>query len=61
MDSVYACKKAILASYCQDSGKVGRCMSNHTYIAGDYTDYGYMGPDGVEYATIDEAIEAGAA
>ena len=39
-----------------DSGK-----SNHTYIAGDYTDYGYMGSDGVEYATIDEAIEAGAA
>ena len=55
------CKKAILASYCQDSGKVGRCMSNHTYVTGDYTDYGYMGSDGVEYATIDEAMEAGAA
>lgn len=36
-------------------------MSNHTYVASDYTDYGYMGSDGVEYATIDEAIEAGAA
>lgn len=55
------CKKATLASYCWDSGKVGRCMSNHTYVTGDYTDYGYMGSDGVEYATIDEAMEAGAA
>ncbi len=27
-------------------------MSNHTYIVGDYTDYGYMGSDGVEYTTI---------
>lgn len=31
-------------------------MSNHTYVTGDYTDYGYMGSDGVEYATLDEAI-----
>ena len=36
-------------------------MSNHTYVTGDYTDYGYMGSDGVEYATIGEAMEAGAA
>lgn len=36
-------------------------MSNHTYVTGEYTDYGYMGSDGVEYATIDEAMEAGAA
>ena len=27
-------------------------MSNHTYIVGEYTDYGYMGSDGVEYTTI---------
>lgn len=26
-----------------------------------YTDYGYIGSDGIEYATLDEAIEAGAA
>lgn len=26
-----------------------------------YTDFGYIGSDGVEYATLDEAIEAGAA
>lgn len=26
-----------------------------------YTDYGYIGIDGVEYATLDEAIEAGTA
>ena len=25
-----------------------------------YTDYGYIGTDGVEYATVDEAVEAGA-
>lgn len=55
------CKKATLASYCQDSGKVGRCMNDHTYVVGDYTDYGYMGSNGVEYATIDEAMEAEAA
>lgn len=54
-------KKATLAPTYQDSGKVGRCMSNHTYVTGEYTDYGYMGSDGVEYATIDEAMEAGAA
>lgn len=36
-------------------------MSNHTYVASEYIGYGYMGSDGVEYATIDEAIEAGAA
>lgn len=36
-------------------------MNSHTYVAGEYTDYGYMGSDGVEYATLDEAIEAGAA
>ncbi len=36
-------------------------MSNHTYVASEYTGYGYMGSDGVEYATLDEAIEAGAA
>lgn len=39
----------------------GRDRDDCTYIAGEYTDYGYMGSDGVEYATIDEAIEAGAA
>lgn len=33
----------------------------YTYVTGEYTDYGYMGSDGVEYATIDEAMEAGAA
>ena len=26
-----------------------------------YTDYGYIGSDGIEYAILDEAIEAGAA
>ena len=26
-----------------------------------YTDFGYIGSDGIEYATLDEAIEAGAA
>ena len=26
-----------------------------------YTDFGYIGKDGIEYATIDEAIEAGVA
>lgn len=26
-----------------------------------YTDYGYIGSDGIEYATLDEAIEAGVA
>ena len=36
-------------------------MNNHTYVVGEYTDYGYMGSDGVEYATLDEAIEAVAA
>lgn len=36
-------------------------MNDHTYVVGDYTDYGYMGSNGVEYATIDEAIEEGAA
>ena len=36
-------------------------MNDHTYVVGDYTDYGYMGSNGVEYATIDEAIAAGAA
>ena len=39
----------------------GRDMDDCTYVTGDYTDYGYMGSDGVEYATIDEAMEAGAA
>lgn len=61
MDSVYACKKKAILANCQDSGKVGRCMSNHTYVTSEYTGYGYMGSDGVEYATIDEAMEAGAA
>ena len=36
-------------------------MSNHTYVASEYTGYGCMGSDGVEYATINEAMEAGAA
>ena len=36
-------------------------MDDCTFVTGDYTDYVYMGSDGVEYATIDEAIEAGAA
>lgn len=36
-------------------------MGVYTYVVGEYTDYGYMGSDGVEYATLDEAIEAGAA
>lgn len=36
-------------------------MSNHTYVTSEYTGYGYMGSDGVEYATIDEAMKAGAA
>ena len=36
-------------------------MNDHTYVVGEYTGYGYMGSNGVEYATIDEAIEAGAA
>ena len=36
-------------------------MSNYTYVASEYTGYGYMGSDGGEYATIDETIEAGAA
>lgn len=26
-----------------------------------YTEYGYIGEDGIEYATVDEAIETGAA
>jgi len=26
-----------------------------------YTDFGYIDSDGIEYATLDEAIEAGAA
>ena len=26
-----------------------------------YTDFGYLGNDGIEYCTLDEAIEAGAA
>ena len=26
-----------------------------------YTDFGYIGKDGIEYATIDEALEAGVA
>lgn len=36
-------------------------MGVYTYVVGEYTGYGYMGSDGVEYATLDEAIEAGAA
>ena len=36
-------------------------MNDHTYVASEYTGYGYMGSNGVEYAIIDEAIEAGAA
>ena len=55
------CKKATLVCAYQGSGRVGRCMNDHTYVVGDYTDYGYMGSNGVEYVTIDEAIEAGAA
>ena len=54
-------KKATLVYAYQGSGKVGRCMNDHTYVASEYTGYGYMGSNGVEYATIDEAIEAGAA
>ena len=66
-NSKYITAQRVTVSWPASTTRKGRKQPPVVYPGGRkgglpmYTDYGYIGSDGIEYATLDEAIEAGAA